>query len=474
MTSAGSQGPARAEAEPSEPAGATGATGATGPAERQEATASAAALARYRARMRPLRLIYAAGIVAAIVVALVLVKIAYIRGEVSHVHLHTVATGVPNLGDRPPSGALTKAWSSTDHTAVGVPYFGGTVVTYDDHTVRGRDGRTGAQTWSYTRTDRTVCSAMQNNGLTVAVYQLHGNCDELTALATTTGDRVWTRTLDKDTAEFNGPAQFQVAPDYQPAPDDQLQANSDAPSAVFFFVSRSSVYAISNNGVDWWTFHHVGCTINSAVVGSAGALISQTCTNQDCGSVQAKLCGNGPQLLLVPEASRDSSPPTDNPDQIIWARFGTNLVPALADNTLAARDPTTGRLALLDKNKGTTQTTLPLRSSPVRGGPQSASTTDADLLWLDGHTYALRAGARAFAWQTASSGPAVAFQSGGEQPSLAHARITVPTAAGIGRLDPRTGRPEKIYRGPRAAVGSRVYPFNNGFLVAGSQTAVFT
>src|SRR5262249_14678039 len=163
---------------------------------------SHAALTRYAKRMRPLRIWYIAGVVAAIAITVVLVAVAYSRGEISHAHLQTVPSGPPSIPVQPASGTLTRSWSSTDSTAIGTPISGGTVITYDDHTVRGRNARTGAQTWSYTRTDRTVCTAMQDDDTTLAVYELHGNCDEVTALDSGTGARKWTRTLDKDTAEF--------------------------------------------------------------------------------------------------------------------------------------------------------------------------------------------------------------------------------------------------------------------------------
>jgi hypothetical protein len=46
---------------------------------------------------------------------------------------------------------------------------------------------TGQITWSCTRTDRVVCAAIDAGGATIAVYRLHGECDELTALDSGTG-----------------------------------------------------------------------------------------------------------------------------------------------------------------------------------------------------------------------------------------------------------------------------------------------
>src|ERR1700750_24424 len=77
-------------------------------------SASDAALAAYRRRMRPLRILYAAGIAAVVAIALVLVKIAYDHGEISHAHLHT-AQAPASLATAPSPPALPRqAGASTD------------------------------------------------------------------------------------------------------------------------------------------------------------------------------------------------------------------------------------------------------------------------------------------------------------------------------------------------------------------------
>jgi hypothetical protein len=410
------------------------------------------ALARYAKRMRPWRIWYAAGIVAAVVIAVVLVKIAYVRGEISHAHLHTVPSGLPSISLQPPAPKQSQVWSSTDATAIGTPYDGGTVITYDEHTVRGRNARTGAQTWSYTRTDRTVCTAMQDGDQTVAVYKLNGNCDELTSLNSQTGERNWTRTLDKDTAEFDGPATFQVRP------------------SNFFFVSRTSIYAISTNGVDWWSFLHVGCTINSAVLGTAGALISQTCHNEDCSD--KRFCGNGPQLLL--RGATDGYDTDDyprNPDRIKWNLIGSRLVPVDAGQNIAARDAN-GVLHLLSAGKG-----KEYGSFRVSGPTQPfavTEATDADLIWMGGRTYALRTGASRPAWETHTDSVPTTTGSDGLATTLGQSRLPVAIGSGIAQLNPGTGRPDQTFPVGTQPAGSLVYPFGTGFLVTGSRTAVYS
>lgn len=426
------------------------------PAER---SASDAALATYLRRMRPLRIAYAAGIAALVAIALVLVKIAYDHGELSHAHLHT-AQAAPSVATAPTPDATPKlAWSNTDTTAIGVPAVGGTVVTHDAHTVRGRDARTGAQTWSYTRTDRTVCTAIQAQDVTVAVYRLAGNCDELTAVDSQTGQRLWTRTLDKDGAEFDGPASYSVN------------------GSTVMFVSPTSVYTLAtggtsdqgNGGLDYWVFHHAGCSINSAVLGNAGALISQTCHGQDCQG--HKFCGDGTQLLLRDQTAGTNDKSTDNPDIVKWNHLGSDLIPTSAGLTVTARDPDGATLHVFDPQTGKQTARLALSGDSGSRAPSGfTSATDADLIWVGGHTYALASKATSFAWTAATTGVSTVV---GGAALLTGGQALAATSTGAALLHGGTGTPATNYPIPPPAAGSQVFALGTGLLVAGPHTLVY-
>jgi hypothetical protein len=425
---------------------------------------SEAALARHSERMRPLRRIYAVVLAVLAVVVVVIVIVAYDRGEISHATLKTVAHPPSKVALHAASKPLTQAWTSGDTSAIGTPFYEGTIITHDRHTVRGRDAATGKQTWSYTRTDRSVCAAIQTQGVTVAVYKLHGNCDELTAVDSGTGERLWTRTLDKDGAEFDGPATYSVQP------------------GNILFVSATSIYAVAtsgdaddgNGGLDYWTFHHVGCSINSATLGVGGALISQTCAHEDCSDT--KFCGNGKQLLLrqATMASDDKSK-THNPDQIVWNSLGSDLVPTSAGHLIAARNPSGGSLQLLDPKTGKALASLPLVGRSDSTAPTGAtSTIDGDLIWVGTRTYALKTGATTYVWQADTTGvPTVTDSSGSTAATFQEARLAVGVSNGIFEIDGTTGRPRTGYPAPAPAVGSFVYPFGTGFLVAGPTTTLY-
>jgi hypothetical protein len=421
--------------------------------------ASDAALAAYGRRMRPLRIAYAVGITAVIAIALVLVKIAYDHGELSHAHLHT-AQAAPSLVTAPTPTATPKlAWANTDTSAIGMPAIGGTVVTHDLHTVRGRDGRTGAQTWSYTRTDRTVCTAIQTQSVTVAVYRLDGNCDELTAVDSQTGERLWTRTLDKDGAVFDGPAGYAVN------------------GSTVMFVSPTSVYTIAtggtsdqgNGGLDYWVFHHAGCTINSAVLGNAGALISQTCRGQDCQG--HKFCGDGTQLLLRDQTAGTDDKSTDNPDIVKWNDLGSDLIPTSAGQTITARDPDGATLHVFDPHSGKETARLALSGDSGSTVPSGfASATDADLIWIGDRTYALADKAKSFAWTAPTTGVATVL---GGAAILTGGQALAATPSGAVLLNGGTGTPATNYPVPPPAAGSQVFALGSGLLVAGPQTIVY-
>ncbi len=417
---------------------------------------SQAALDRYTARTRPRQVAYFAMLAAASLVLAVVVKIAYAHGEISHATLRTVTAAPPAVRLQTPSAALTQAWASADRSAIGVPYWGGTVVTFDKHSMRGRAAGTGRVTWTFTRTDRTLCQAVQEQGVSIAVFELHGNCDQLTALDTDTGARKWVRTLDKDGAEVNGHPRI------------------TASALTLMLTTPSAIYALDpSSGLDRWVFRQNGCSVRSAVLGSSGALISQQCRHRVCGD--DRFCGDGSQLVLRdPTAGENTDSATNkrNPDQIIWNTLGSDLVPASAGSTIAAVQPDGARLVVLSAKKGVVRYRVPLRGASTAVSTSSAA--DADLLHIGALTYALQEAAATLRWQVRTAGvPTVTGRSDAGLPTLSSALLTIASDTGIASLDPLTGTVQRSFAVPLPAAGSAVYPFGHGFLVAGAKTIVY-
>lgn len=414
------------------------------------------ALGRYVARMRRARIVYAAVLAVLVAVVGVGVGLAWSHGETASVSLHTVPTAPASLPIGAPSPNLQPAWRSAGRAAIGTPQWGGTVVVWSGHTVGGIDARTGARTWSYTRTDRTLCTAAQAAGTTIAVYRTGGNCDEVTALDSMTGARRWTRTLDEDGKPINGTPRYQVL------------------SSTFVVYTSASIYAIDpGSGIDRWTFSHYGCSIEHVAVGSGGALISQKCSSaQKCGEL--KFCGHGPQLLLRDAFAGYDDKSKTNPDHIAWNLIGNADVPVSADQLISALNPSTRALDTFGADKGTPTGSIRLRPPPdVAQNVSAVDATTHEVVSTGGTIYAVSVENRRVRWSARAAGPpTVVPVAGSDLNSLATARVTVPAPDGIRILDGATGRTTRTYAVPAPARGSLVYPLGTGFLLAAPNATV--
>ncbi len=435
------------EVEPSAEAGGLQPPPAEVPAPRSP---SDAALARYRASMRRGRIGYY--VILAVVVGALgsWAGVTWSRGEAAHASLHTFAPAPPTIGLEAPAQSQQQAWQTSDRIAIGVPQWGGTIITFSDHTVAGRDARTGTRTWSYTRTDRDVCTAAQVSGTTVAVYANHGNCDELSAFDSGTGRRRWTRTLDFDAQPLEGRPSYQVT------------------ASTLLIAAQSVIYAIEpDNGYSGWTYQRFGCRIEHVALGSAGALISQTCSDQvQCKDV--KFCGPGPQLLLRDAfAGRDDDKP--NADQIKWNQLGDPGIPVSADRVISSVDPSGTELHVLDSDNGRRKQSIPL--TPTTGQPgrvTAIATNSAEVIWISGEAYAVRPDALSPQWRADTPSPPMLVATTDEDiPTLETARITVPTSDGVGILDGNDGQLIQHFAVQPPPAGSVVYSLGTGFLVAG-------
>jgi outer membrane protein assembly factor BamB len=419
-------------------------------------TQSEAAIERYRARMRRGRTVYYA--VLAVILAMVgtLVGVVWASGEAAHASLHTFAPPPASLPLQAAAQVQQEAWRSSDRLASGVPLWGGTLVTYSAHTIGGRDARTGKRTWSYTRTDRTICAAAQLTGTAVAIFENNGNCDEVSAFDPDTGLRRWTRTLDMDGQPINGPVTLQVT------------------DATLVIASRTTIYALEpGQGYNRWVYSRYGCTVDHVVLGSAGALISQNCSaNVRCKDV--KFCGQGPQLFLRDGSAGRNDKDKPNADEIKWNLMGNTDVPVSADDVISSATPDGQTLQLHASDHGTRTRSVALTPATSSLGPITAYATDqAEIIWISGQTYAIRPDAATPQWRTDSPGPpVVTVPVPGGASKLATVRITVPTNTGVGILDGNDGQMIQSFTVQTPPPGAGVYSLGHGFLVAGSSGMV--
>ncbi|GAB2487863.1 PQQ-binding-like beta-propeller repeat protein [Jatrophihabitans fulvus] len=423
------------------------------------------ALARHNARMKRARTIYVSAITVVVLVIGVLVVVAWTRGETYNTTLKTVASAPSSLPLGQPGPSVRQRWGADGRAAIGSPQWRGTVVVSGDHTVRGLDARTGEQTWSYTRSNRSLCTAAQLAGTTVAVYRVNGNCDQVTGLDSGTGERRWTRTLDMDAMPVNGTPVFSTA------------AQGDF--TTLLVRTSAVIYAIDpNSGYNRWTYTRYGCAITGAVLGSGGALISQRCGNALVCQDKVKFCGRGPQLLLRNgydgRDEGDSEQSKANPDRITWNLLGVTATPVSADGLVSAVSGRT--LTHYDQDTGTVDARTTLAAAPT-SPPTAVGIGNLEIVDVDGTVYGVTAGTATPTWRASSAtAPTVVGPVAAEQPTPTTARLTVtdgPDNTDVRSLDPATGAGAGTTALPAApAAGALVYPLGTGYLVAGPDRTI--
>jgi hypothetical protein len=326
---------------------------------------------------------------------------------------------------------LHQVWHSGDQPAAGDPYADGIVVSFDAHTVHGRDALTGVVRWHYTRSDETICSVLQQDSSTIAIYRRKGNCDEVTGFVTATGVAKWYRTLT----------------------DDGRTAAASAANIVLT-VAEHSVHVFDNaGGLDRWNWLAPdGCTVSRALAGSIGVLVSYR-------------CGSSNKLMLRDEFK----------DTTKWTLDTAGpLQPITASAFVGAVDPATGALHRYSADKGA-DTPAGRIDAPASAlsAPATAQTsvsgTDATgqpiEFVLAGKLYALTHTGTVGWTQPATS-----------QPWLVGDALVAATA-GPGRVvQHRFGSGEPQLTStlvPAPAATDRPYPVGGGLLMAGSSLALY-
>jgi hypothetical protein len=284
------------------------------------------ALTEYRRRNRRAMSVYGLVLAAVVLLSFIAVKLIYAHGELVHVsqQSNVAPSPVPTAST---AESVSLKWRTDDHPAGGSPYADGIVVTYSTNTVNGRDALTGAVRWHYTRTDRVLCGVVQQDSSTIAIYQHDKNCDEVTGFVTATGEPKFYRTLQ----------------------DNGRVAISSAPNVVLV-VAADDVHVFDNaGGLDRWKWNAPdGCTVNRALAGTKGVLISYR-------------CGTDNHLSLHPLLDDKS---------VLWDVTTPELaVPVAAGAAVAAADPKTGLLTRYSADKGVPGTSTPL-GDPSQVGPE--------------------------------------------------------------------------------------------------------
>lgn len=417
--------------------------------------AESAALTEYRRRTTRSNRIYAGVLAALVLAAFIGVRLAYAHGEIDKVSFRTSAPASPVPGATPAT-TLRRAWQTADSAAAGTPYDSGVVVTYAGHTVNGRDAVTGAVRWHYTRSDELLCSVLQQDASTIAIYRRKGNCDEVTGFVTATGEPKWYRTLTDDG-----------------------ETSAASTSNVVLTVNARTVHAFDNaGGLDRWDWSvPTDCTVRQALTGSLGVLVSLDCS------------GGRHQLALHDLIA----------DTVKWTvGTPTAMLPIATDAFVGAVDPATGTVYRYTPDKGQSSECAQLGNpvAPLTAGSGSAQAlagvtgTDAvgqpvQLVSLSTAPGGVGAGGTGAAgvvgsgalfafsgdgslrWRVAATGP------GWPVSTAFAAALAGPAVAVLHRLE--TGKTQlSSSLEPPAAVGDeRIFPVGSGLLVAGNGTSLY-
>lgn len=388
------------------------------------------ALVSYRITTRRAMRIYTAVLVAIVALAFVAVKLAYAHGELNKVSFSTSVAPSP-VPDQSTAQKLIEAWSSTDQPAGGNPFADGIVVTFAGHTVNGRDAVTGAVRWHYTRSDETICSVLQQDSTTIAIYRRKGNCDEVTGFVTATGTPKWYRTLMEDGS-------------YATA----------STSNVVLAVTDHSVHEFDNaGGLDRWNWATPdGCTASRALAGSIGVLISL-----DCGSTHR---------LVLRDLFKDNEK---------WSvSTPVAMVPIAASSFVGALDPATGALHSYDEAKGTDTVTGKLPGVAAAASSLPRAATSIDVVQATGQTMEFTWVGKLFAFS--SQGTVAWSAPASSQPWLAANSLIAASDGGsvvaLHRADTGVIQLNSTLT-PPAAAQARPYPVGAGLLLADTQVTMY-
>ena len=381
--------------------------------------------ARRRARRSWRR--YAIGMTVFVLAVATFVFSVWRTSEIRAVHDHPTTVKARVL----PSGAIPAGvhalWHTADRLAQGQAVYLDVVTTYSQHQVVGRDATTGRVRWTYSRSDRSICSVNQDGATVIAIYRHDGNCDELSALNAESGKRGWTRTQFEDGASTAQPiSQFllQVTPQ------------------VVDLTQPGGVDPTQPGGAEYWLYNQsTGCTTINAVVGTTGVLWGSKCAS---GSTLALRNGSGP----------DNKTP----------RFTVALdgrAPLSADAAITVLTSDGRGIQVLSAKTGAVTATIHL-SSPVTAPQLPAAVAsvkgDAELISTAGSVVAIPATATPTTelWQRATTGV----------PANTDAGLLFPASGRVAVIDPATGHLDRTISAPGLAADSVLQLRGPGFVSA--------
>ena len=368
---------------------------------------AAVVAARRRARRSWRR--YGAGMAVFLVAVAVFVFSVWRTSEIRNVHSHPTAITAKELPGGAIPSSLRQLWHTSDRMALGQPAYLDIVATYSTHTVSGHDATTGAVRWSYTRTDRSICSVVADGDVVVALYRHDGNCDELSALEADTGRRAWTRTQFE-----NG------TPSVQPIPQFILEVT---PGAL-------DLLRPAGDQLYWYYPQVNDCKTLSGVVGTSGVLWGARCGSKSTLTFRV---GSG-----------------DKAKNNAWSVALDGRTPLAADNQILALSADHRTIQVLSAAKGRITSSIPVpfvvTAPSVPFATPGVSDSSVELITVPGEVIAVATSGASVLWHRATTGR-VANTSVG---------LLFPSAGRVSVVSPRTGVSVRTITAPGLPVNSTV------------------
>lgn len=331
--------------------------------------------------------------------------------------------GPPDAGALP--AGFTEAWHAPSAATPAPVVAGPAVITADGSTVTGRDARTGAAAWSYTR-DLRLCTAaaafpLRDIGRAIALYEGHtGWCSELTELRPDTGARTGARNPDLRPGVrlvTNSTLIAGMNPTYLEVirePLVETLAYGDLPTPVSAAKGRK------------------GCTFGSTAITSGRVGLIERCPGEQTDRLTVLLSdpeGKEPEIFSA-----------------VLPGTGATLVALTGDRAVVAL-PNPARLLVFDR-AGAQLAVVPIDvpaadlAADPPGGVAAVQSDGPHLFWWTGsRTVALDAGELTPLWIFPFAlGPAVKY---GEN-------VLVPVPGGLADVDPVSGNVRRVIPVQRA------------------------
>lgn len=300
--------------------------------------------------------------------------IALVAGVVLAVNSDAANTDVRTAADPPnaSSGLLAEQlgplWSTESAVDDQRTLASATVITSNEHGVRGLDPRTGEQRWHYLRSNATMCDLTVLDDVVVAIFRTAGRCNEAVALEAGSGVRRWYRNVG-----FS----------------ERLSLLGSGTAALAATPGGIAVLDAVGNSIRWRYNPPQGCELSSIGIGANGVVVLERCTTGTTWLAEFELYSGQQQWRVAP-------PPGE-----VTVLGADGVVSLLVGQGLTILSPRDGSLlSSLGAPAGAAES--PASAATMVAG--QAGGRGVPLVYLEGRLYAIDPASGALLWSVAATG----------------------------------------------------------------------